>query len=66
MHRNLDSLLMAHTDLTDEQADEFIRSAWDMKMSYRGERKKISEWAAELEQEELRRLAQMGIAEKRN
>ena len=65
MHRNLDPLLMAHTDLTDEQTDEFIRSAWDLKMSYRGERKKISEWAAELEQEELRRLAQMSLAEKR-
>ena len=65
MHRNLDPLLAEYTDLTDEQTDEFIRAAWEMKMSYRGQRKKISEWAAELEHDELRRLAKMGIAEKR-
>ncbi len=65
MHRNLEPLLTEHTDLSDKQIAEFIRSAWDMKYTYRGERKKISEWAAQLEVEELRRLAQMSIAEKR-
>ena len=38
MHRNLDPLLAEYTDLTDEQTDEFIRAAWEMKMSYRGQR----------------------------
>ena len=65
MHKALDPLLHEYTDLTDEQIAEFILSAWDMKMSFRGERKKVSEWAAELEVEELRKLAQMSIEEKR-
>jgi len=65
MHKTFDPILAANSDLTDEQVVEFIRSAWDMKMSFRGERKKISEWAAELEAESLRELAQKSIAEKR-
>ncbi len=65
MHKSLDPVLHEYTDLTDEQIAEYLRSAWDMKMSYRGQRKKVSEWAAELEVEELRKLAQMSIDEKR-
>lgn len=65
MHKALDPVLHEYTDLTDEQIAEFLKSAWDMKMTYRGERKRVSEWAAELEVEELRKLAQMSIEDKR-
>ena len=45
--------------------DEFIDLLWDHPFTFNGERRKLSEWAAKLEAEELRRMAAMGLAEKR-
>lgn len=51
MRKTMGPILEANTDLSDEQIAEYLRSAWDMKMSYRGKRKTVGEWAAELEAE---------------
>jgi SAM-dependent methyltransferase len=65
MHENLDGVFHSQTELTDELIDEFIRAMWDTSFKYRGEVRKISEWASLLEAEQLRAMMRMGIEEKR-
>ena len=65
MHKNLSPILQSGSTLTDEQIAEYLRSAWHMPFTYKGQRKEICEWAGELEAEELSKLAKMSIEEKR-
>lgn len=65
MHKNLSPILQSGSTLTDEQIAEYLRSAWHMPFTYKGQRKEICEWAGELEAEELSKLAKMSIDEKR-
>ena len=65
MHEQLDGVFHSQTELTDELIDEFIRAMWDTSFKYRGEVRKISEWASLLEAEQLRAMMRMGIEEKR-
>ena len=65
MHDQLDEVLRKNTQLTDELIDDFINAMWDYPFRYRGEVRKISEWASLLEAEELRAMMRMSIEEKR-
>lgn len=65
MHESLDGVFHSQTELTDELIDEFIRAMWDTSFKYRGEVRKISEWASLLEAEQLRTMMRMSIEEKR-
>ena len=65
MHQLLDDVFHNYTQLTDDRIDEFINAMWDYPFEFRGEVRKISEWASLLEAEGLRALMRMSIEEKR-
>lgn len=65
MHQQLDDVFHNYTQLTDALIDEFINAMWDYPFKFRGEVRKISEWASLLEAEELRAMMRMSIEEKR-
>ena len=51
-------------NITPEQIQDFIKECWNTDIKYRGEVRKMSEWAAILEQEELDKVAKLSIEEK--
>lgn len=51
-------------NITPEQIQDFIKECWNTDIKYRGEVRKMSEWAAILEQEELDKMAKLSIEEK--
>ena len=57
--------ILSNAGFSEADIDEFIEMVWDAPFKYNGVSLTMREWAAKLEAEELRRMAAMGLAEKR-
>lgn len=51
--------------LSDERLDQLLADAWDCPFEYNGEVKTIREWASELHAQEVRKMLNKSLAEKR-